>query len=230
VRKLEPTLAPQQARSRESLKKLLKAAVEVLGQQGVAGTTIPRIAARAGLTPGAVYRRFRNKDVLLEIAILSILEGQDKFLRRSLSVEAVAEIPFPRLAEQVINSLVVSYRANANLLRAVRQLLQEKEGTPFWKKAGKLEMLTFEHLVDIFVTGGRGIEHADPRAAVALGLVMIIGTLWEIVVNPGDIKLWRGLLPKDDKTLKGELTKSFLSYMGVERSQPPQRVRSGSHL
>ena len=108
VRKPGQTLAPQQARSRESLSKLLKAAVEVLGQQGVAGTTIPRIAAHAGLTPGAVYRRFRNKDVLLETAILRILEDQDKFLHLSLTVEAATEIPFPTLAEQVINSLVVS--------------------------------------------------------------------------------------------------------------------------
>ena len=149
-----------------------------------------------------------------KLAILSILEDQDKFLRLSLSVEAAAEIPFPTLAEQVINSLVVSYRANANLLRAVRQLLQEKEGTPFWKKAAKFEMRTFEHLVDILVTSGRGIEHADPRAAVALGLVMVIGTLWEVVVNPGDIKLWRGLLPKDDKALKGELARVFFELFG----------------
>ena len=217
MRKPGQTLAPQQARSRESLSKLLRAAVEVLGQQGVAGTTIPRIAAHAGLTPGAVYRRFRNKDVLLETAILRILEDQDKFLLLSLTVEAAAEIPFPTLAEQVINSLVVSYRANASLLRAVRQFLQEKEATSFSKKAERLQIRTFEHLVGIFVTSGREIKHPEPRAAAAFGLMMVIGTLWEVVVNSGDIKLWKGLLPKDDRTLKGELTQSFLSYLGVER-------------
>jgi AcrR family transcriptional regulator len=217
VRKPRQTLAPQQARSRESLNKLLKAAVEVLGQQGVAGTTIPRIAAHAGLTPGAVYRRFRNKDVLLETAILRVLEDQSKLLFVTLTVEAAAEIPFPTLAEQVINSLVVSYRVNASLLRAVRQFLQEKEGSPFWKKASKLELRTFEYLVSILVTSGREIEHADPRVAVALGLIMVIGTLLEVVVNPWDVKLWKGVLPKDDRTLKGEITRAFLSYLGVER-------------
>jgi len=195
----------------------LKATVEVLGQQGVAGTTIPRIAAHAGLTPGAVYRRFRNKDVLLETAILRILEDQNKLLLLSLTVESAAKIPFPTLAEQVINSLVVSYRVNASLLRAVRQFLQEKEGSAFWKKASKLEMRTFEYLADIFVTGASQIKHEDPRAAAALGLMMVNGTLWEVVVNPGDIKLWKGLLPKDDRTLKAELTRAFLSYLGVER-------------
>jgi AcrR family transcriptional regulator len=220
VRKPREKLAPQQARSRESLKRLLKATVEVLGQQGVAGTTIPRIAAHAGLTPGAVYRRFRNKDVLLETAILRVLEDQTKVLLLLLPVEAAAEISFATLAEQVINSLVVSYRANANLLRAVRQFLQEKEGSLFWKKASKLELRTFEYLVAIFLTCGREIKHADLRGAVALGLMMVIGTLWELVVNPGDIKLWRGLLPKDDRKLKVELTRSFLRYLGAERQAP----------
>ena len=214
MRKPQQTLAPQQARSRESLNKLLKAAVEVLGQQGVAGATIPRIAAHAGLTPGAVYRRFRNKDVLLETAILRVLEDQTKVLLLTLTVEAAAEIPFPTLAEQVINSLVVSYRVNASLLRAVRQFLQEKEGSLFWKKASKLELRTFEYLASIFVASGRDIKHTDPRAAVALGLVMVIGTLWEVVVNPGDAKLWKGLLPKDDQALKTEITRAFLSYLG----------------
>jgi AcrR family transcriptional regulator len=218
MRKPRDRLAPQQARSRESLNKLLKAAVEVLGQQGVAGTTIPRIAAHAGLTPGAIYRRFRNKDVLLETAILRILEDQNKLLLLSLSVEAAAEIPFPTLAEQVINSLVVSYRVNASLLRAVRQFLQEKEGSLFWKKASKLEMRTLEYLASIFVTSGREIRHEDPLAAIALGLMMVIGTLWEVVVIPGDVKLWKALLPKDDRTLKGEITRAFLSYLGVERN------------
>src|SRR5437868_3424328 len=54
----DKTLAPQQARSRESTRRLLKAAAEVLGQHGLEAATIPRIAEHAGLTPGAVYRRF----------------------------------------------------------------------------------------------------------------------------------------------------------------------------
>ena len=95
--------------------------------------------------------------------------------------------------------------------------MQEKEATSFSKKAERLQIRTFEHLVGIFVTSGREIKHMDPRAAAAFGLMMVIGTLWEVVVNSGDIKLWKGLLPKDDRALKGELTKSFLSYLVVER-------------
>src|SRR5271163_5196423 len=100
-------LAPQQARSRESTRKLLKAAAEVLGQHGVEGTTIPRIAQHAGLTPGAIYRRFADKDALLETVILGILERQDERLRTGLTPEMAAQIPLPVFAEQIVHSLVV---------------------------------------------------------------------------------------------------------------------------
>src|SRR6185437_9651809 len=132
--KKRKNLEPQQDRSRESLQKLLKAATEVLGQHGVEGATIPRIAHHAGLTPGSVYRRFRDKDALLETALLGLLEQQAKN-SRTLTPEMAREIPLRVFADQVINSIVVSYRARAPLIRAMRQYVQGKRHTPFWRKA-----------------------------------------------------------------------------------------------
>jgi hypothetical protein len=45
--------------------------------------------------------------------------------------------------------------------------------------------------------------------------MMVIGTLWEVVVSPGDFSSWKGLLPNDDRTLKVELKRAFLGYLGV---------------
>src|SRR4029077_12949755 len=140
------TLAPQQARSRESMRKLLKAAAEVLGQHGLEGTTIPRIAQHAGLTPGAVYRRFPDKDALLEAVVIGILERQELRLRMALTPDMVRQIPLAVFAEQLVSSMLVSYRANAGLLRALRQFSQGRFYTPFCKRAAKLEMRSIQHL------------------------------------------------------------------------------------
>src|SRR5437899_2360739 len=93
------SLAPQQARSRESLRKLLKAAAAVLAHHGVDGATIPRIAAHAGLTPGAVYRRFKDKDALFESVILGILERQQEQLLGT-TADAARPIPLAVFADQ----------------------------------------------------------------------------------------------------------------------------------
>src|SRR5437870_12805782 len=160
------TLEPQQARSRESTRKLLKAAAEVLGQHGVEGTTIPRIAQHAGLTPGAVYRRFPDKDALLEAVVIGILERQEQRLRIALTPAMARQIPLAVFAEQLISSMLVSYRASAGLLRAIRQFTHGRANSAFYKKVVKLEFRTYRYLVELFLAHGKQIKHPQPKQAV----------------------------------------------------------------
>ena len=211
-------LEPQQARSRESTRKLLKAAAEVLGQHGLEGTTIPRIAQHAGLTPGAVYRRFPDKDALLEAVVIGILERQEERSRTALTPEMVRQIPLAVFAEQLVNNMLISYRANAGLLRALRQFTQGRFYTPFCKRAAKLEMRSIRHLVELFLLHREEVKHPDPPLALSFALMMLTSTLVELILADHDLKYWQDVIPKDDQTLKRELLRSFLSYLGVERT------------
>jgi AcrR family transcriptional regulator len=215
------SLVPQQARSRESLRKLLKAAAEVLGQHGVEGATIPRIAAHAGLTPGAIYRRFRDKDALLEAVVLGILERQDERLRLGIAPAAAGQIPLPVFAEQFIGSMVVSQRANAPLLRAIRHFVHGKTHTPFARKAARYETRALEWMVELFLSHQPEMSHPEPRMAVSMGLLMVASTLIEMVVLPTDLGPIKAFMPKDDQGLKRELTRAFLSYVGCPRIGRP---------
>lgn len=209
------TLEPQQERSRESLEKLLRAAIEVLGQHGVEGTTIPRIADHAGLTPGSVYRRFKDKEALLEAAILRLLERQDKSLQ-NMTPDMAKEISLRVFAETTINNLIIGYRSRAPMIRAIRQFVRSRRGTPFHRKADRLEVSTYQQLVDLFVTHADRIKHPDPRRAVATGLMLVINTAVELVVMHDDWGAWKDLLPSDDQALRRELIRAFLNYLGVE--------------
>jgi AcrR family transcriptional regulator len=213
------TLAPQQERSRESLRKLQKATAEVLGQHGVEGTTIPRIAQHAGLTPGAIYRRFHDKDALLEATILGMLERQDERMKVGLTPAAAAQIPLPVFADQVIGSMVLSYRVNAALLRAMRNFVRGRANTAFWKTACKFEVRAIEHVIDLFMAHRKDIRHPDPRMAIAMAFMMVTSTLFEIVVMPTDLGPLKSFLPKDDQALKRELVRAFLNYLGVEQKK-----------
>jgi hypothetical protein len=51
--------------------------------------------------------------------------------------------------------------------------------------------------------------------AVWLGMMIVISWLHELVVEVTGAKAWKGLLPQDDRALKDELTRSFLSYLGA---------------
>lgn len=56
--------------------KLLDAAVRLFADQGVAGTTVAEIAARAGVTSAMVHYYFKTKDQLLDAVVAEKLIGE----------------------------------------------------------------------------------------------------------------------------------------------------------
>ena len=56
---------PRQARSEETLERLLDAAEELLAERGFDEITVPEIASKAKSSVGAFYARFKDKDGLL---------------------------------------------------------------------------------------------------------------------------------------------------------------------
>lgn len=209
-------LDPKQARSRESTRKLLRAAAEILGQRGFEGTTIPRIARHAGLTPGAIYRRFPDKGALIETMVIGILERSDEHLRTALTPAMARQIPFPVLVDQIIDSMLVSYRANASLLRAIRQFAQASKNSRFVAKVRRLEIRTLHYVVDILLEHRKQIQHPKPEMALFLAVMMLGIVMMELFVVDRDAKRWFPVIPKDHQTLKTELKRMFLSYLDVQ--------------
>jgi hypothetical protein len=120
------------------------------------------------------------------------------------------------LAEQLINNMLVSFRANPGLLRALRQFTQGRGHTSFYRKANKLEMRTFRYLVELFLVHPEEVKHPDPDKAVSFALMTLTSTLIELILVDHDMKTWQAVIPRDDLSLKRELLRSFLSYLGVE--------------
>jgi AcrR family transcriptional regulator len=56
---------PKQSRSRRTLQRITRAALELIAENGVDGTTISAIVHRAGSSVGSFYARFEGKDDLL---------------------------------------------------------------------------------------------------------------------------------------------------------------------
>ena len=90
---------PQQARSREALRKLLNAAEEVLAEVGYEECTMAAVAERAGVSVGSIYRRFDGRDQLL--AVLKDRMANDLEARIVAAVDAA-----PRNLDDIIRAYV----------------------------------------------------------------------------------------------------------------------------
>ena len=77
--------APKQARALITRDKLVVAAIECLSERGVAGTSTTRIAKRAGVSQGALFKHFPTKALLLSVATDTVFEE----MRERFVVEAL---------------------------------------------------------------------------------------------------------------------------------------------
>jgi AcrR family transcriptional regulator len=211
----KPSLAPRQARSRESETKLIKATVEILGKYGLDGATIPRVAEQAGLTPGAVYRRFPDKNALLERCVLRILEDQLKHLEQKWTPELISKTKLSTLVEGMARTNLISMRKNAKLLYALRQFVRDSDHRAFKRKARDLESKAVDFGLNALMAYQKEIRHPEPRTALFVATLTLNATIMEMVVADDNFEQYQKFMPIDDDSLVRELTRTFLNYIGT---------------
>lgn len=84
--------APQQARARQTQGRLLDVAGELLAEVGIERISTNMIAARAGLSPPALYRYFGDKYAVLEALGRRLMERQNAVLEAWIARHAPAGI------------------------------------------------------------------------------------------------------------------------------------------
>ncbi len=215
------SLAPQQSRSRESLQKLLKAATEVLQEKGLEGATIPRIAARAGLSPGSVYRRFPDKDALLRKVVLATVQGIDVRTATFLTPELAKQCTLKFFVEQIVRDSLVSYRRYNRLLSSITQFFRTHPSAAFRREVDEIETRTFRRVVQFLLHYRKDIHHPDPEAAVSFSLAVLAFSLRELILMEVITDVWAPLLPKDDHQLVQELTSMMLRYLRTDGNEKP---------
>jgi AcrR family transcriptional regulator len=217
-------LPAHQARSRESLKRLLRAAIEVLNKDGLEGATIPRIAARAGLSPGTVYRRFADKDALMREVGLRLLEENYRQTKALMEREDWKAMSLTELSRHMIAITLKGHSTYRGLLRALFFFTQQHPDAAFVRKMEDLEWKVFQDVSELLLLRRNEIHHPHPEVAVRVALLMIGTVANNVLVLPRDPTEFDRLVPNVEGELERELPKIFLRYLGAEdRKQTPAR-------
>lgn len=97
---------PLQARSRETVERILAAAGELILEEGVDAATTTAIAGRAGVAPSSLYRFFSDRDELFAL----LLETEVKEIERvAQAAEDAWELPSVRDYVQRMLEMFLDY-------------------------------------------------------------------------------------------------------------------------
>ena len=159
-----------QARSRKALQKVLAAAEEVLAADGFDEFTMTAVAKRAGVSVGAIYRRFDGKEQLLAAVKDRLLTRLEENLAERLtaadpSLEGVVDA----FATAIADAFTAGGPAWPDLLRSTGKSLEERG-----REALESVRQLFEQASETY----RGqVRRSDPAAALAAVERMITGAL-----------------------------------------------------
>jgi len=171
-------LPARQARSRATRERLLAAGEKVFAQKGYDGAKLSDIAEDAGVSVGAVYFRFKDKDALFQAIVEAFTEETRARLGEFILMGK------QHTTEDVVRNFVLRAAANIHAHRGLFRAIIERG---FDHERAMTIMFTFRDEIAralIGVLAERGGNAAELGDAVRVATQMIYGFLLLGILNP----------------------------------------------
>jgi len=198
---------PKQSRSRQTLERIVQAALEILGEQGHKALTVQTVVDRADSSVGSFYARFSGKEDLLDYLGERLWDEALERWDSAIRSRNWSEIDLQEIAESSVSLLVEMGVSRAVYLRALDQA-QGMNGVAY----NRFRDRVLGDVAEILLTCQGEISHPEPDLAVRLGLLAAEGMI------QGDQAALGGPAPRE--VVAGEAANILLHYLTA--GSPPR--------
>ena len=200
-----------QERSRATAARLLDATLELLAETGLEGAVIPAIAARAGVAPASVYRRFTDKDGLLRAAFMQLLNRSKDATREQLAPLLLADTLAATL-RNMVGLLRGQYRQHPKLVRGLARYIESDPDSPFAHEARATMRANLDLLVELMLAAHHDdIAHPAPARALQFVAMNASGAIESFELDPHS-PMHLGT-PMSAEELEEHLVRSAVAYL-----------------
>lgn len=201
---------PRQARTHQSLERLLDVAEFLLRDKDFDDIHVREIALRADTSVAAFYRRFPDKDALLHALHERRCEEAFATADDALSPLRWQGATIAEILCAIFPFMIGVVHSNESLDRAIYQRAMFDE--QMRERSMKLNRYVIAGISDLLVERVDEIHHPDPRTAVSFALIQATALLTHhYTAGIRDI----GSTPMSDARIARELTTSCLAYLGI---------------
>ncbi len=200
---------PRQARSQETLDRILDAAEQVLAERGFEGASVAEIVRRAQSSVGAFYARFHDKEALLGCL-------HERFCEEAIATTDVALDPehwqgasIREILQETIPFLTRVYFERPGLIRSF--IIRGGNDEKFRESAERLGRYIAERLINLLAARQDEIRHPEPLAAAQFAFGLTLSALDARVLYGNNAIT--GHLSADD--FAKELIRMMLTYLGI---------------
>jgi len=214
--RLKARKRPRQARSRDTVDVILRAAAQVFATRGYAATTTNHIAARAGVSIGSLYEYFPSKDALL-VALMEahLAEGESILERAGADAMAGGGDDVEQVVRHFVEGMVTFHERD----RALHRVLFEEAPFPrhVRKRLGDIEARVVS-LVEQFLRAHPTVTTRDPALGAAIVVHAVEALTHKLVVHATpavSVEAWID-----------EMTGLVMAYLTSGASRPARASRA----
>lgn len=206
--------APRQARTHQSLERLLDVAERLLHDKNFDDIHVREIALRADTSVASFYRRFTDKDALLHALHERHCEEALATADDALSPARWHDATIAEILCAIFPFMINAVHSNESLSRAIYQRAMTDE--LMRERSMKLNRYVIAGISELMIERIDEIRHPDPRTAISFALVQATALLIHYyTAGIRDV----GSAPLSDAKVAQELTTSCLAYLGIANSQ-----------
>jgi len=205
---LEWVNPPQQARSQETLERILVAAEALLIERGPDAFTVQEVARRAGSSVGAFYSRFPDKESLIRCVFQRFYEQATATVDAVLAAERWRNTATPDLVASAMAFLVRVFRDKRQLIVAMtlRAIRDPDLGSYGMRLGQRIALRAAEMLADRHERLG----HPQPDQAIIFVIWLALSALDSRAIGSA-----HGADVIPDQRVAEELTRMTLAYLGI---------------
>ena len=201
---------PRQARTHQSLERLLDVAEVLLRDKDFDDIHVREIALRADTSVAAFYRRFTDKDALLHALHERRCEEAFATADYALSPVRWQGATIAEILSVIFPFMIDAVHSSESLDRAIYQRAMTDE--LMRERAMKLNRYVIAGISELLIDRADEIQHPDPRTAISFALIQATALLIHYyTAGIRDV----GSAPMSDREVARELTTSCLAYLGI---------------
>lgn len=182
----DKSINPPQARQRRRQHtegRLLDAALALLREGGLPACTVPAVSDKAGVAVGTVYRRFIDKDALLDAVFSRWLDGKVAG-RASCPPALQTSATLQDALHAVVDSIVDAHGRDTALIQALSQFARGHADPMLQRRAQRASRQALQELADALASRhADAIAHTDARRAARFAVVMMAATLRDLLLG-----------------------------------------------
>ncbi len=198
---------PRQARSRDTLERFARAAVDLLNHRPWSRISVAELADAAGSSVGAFYTRFADKDALLEYLDARYADELIAFSRRHRDLARRRGLDAGARAEHLLRGVVRLFRRYRGLLVTVVLEARISGKDSFAARTRRMNA-ELPELVGSF----REVLPSCSPEEIRVALAFTFSALRDQLLFPDSVPAF-SRTPRDAALIRA-LTRNFLGYLG----------------